>query len=216
MGSSAMMTQSPTSQSRVVSLLESFARDLKFTIRSLRRKPGFTMVVVLSLALGIGANTAIFSVVDAVLLRPLPIPHAKELVTVDVAASRDLPFGSTSYLDLQDFRQRSRAFESLAIDQNISAGLSTGQGEPQVVYGLMVSSSFLHVMQVQPSLGRDFRADEDEVPGKYPVAIISDALWGRAFANDPNVIGRNVKLNGKVFSIIGVTPKSFSGPSLFF
>ena len=216
MGASAVMTQSPTSQSRVVSLVESFARDLKFTIRSLRRKPGFTLVVVLSLALGIGANTAIFSVVDAVLLRPLPIPHAKELVTVDVAASRDLPYGNTSYLDLQDFRQRSRAFESLAIDQNISAGLSSGQGEPQVVYGLMVSSSFLHVMQVQPSLGRDFRADEDEVPGRYPVAIISDALWGRAFANDPNIIGRNVKLNGKSFTIVGVTPKSFTGPSLFF
>ncbi|HSS95503.1 MAG TPA: ABC transporter permease, partial [Terriglobales bacterium] len=214
MGPSAVMTQSPTSQSRLVSLIESFVRDLKFTVRSLRRKPGFTLVVVLSLALGIGANTAIFSVVDAVLLRPLPIPHAKELITVDVAASRDLPFGSSSYLDLQDFRQRSRAFESLAIDQNISAGLSTGQGEPQVIYGLMVSSSFLHVMQVQPSLGRDFRADEDEVPGKYPVAIISDALWGRAFANDPGIVGRQVKLNGKVFNIIGVTPKSFSGPNL--
>jgi len=216
MGPSAVMTQSPTSQSRVVSLLESLVRDLKFTIRSLRRKPGFTLVVVLSLALGIGANTAIFSVVDAVLLRPLPIPNPHELVTVDVAASRDVPVGGSSYLDLQDFRHRSRAFESLAIDQFISAGMSSGQGEPQVIYGLLVSASFLHTMQIQPSLGRDFRADEDEVPGKYPVAIISDALWGRAFANDPNIVGRQVRLNGKSFTIIGVTPKAFTGPSLFF
>ncbi len=216
MGPSTTMTISPTSQSRIISLIESFARDLRFTIRSLRRKPGFTLVVVLSLALGIGANTAIFSVVDAILLRPLPIPHPHELITVDVAASRLSQFGAASYLDLQDFRARSRAFESLAISQSTSAGLSTGQGEPQVVYGMLVSASFLHTMQIQPSLGRDFRADEDSVPGKYPVAIISNALWGRVFANDSGIIGRQVKLNGKSFTVIGVTPRSFTGSNLFF
>src|ERR1043166_3304341 len=116
MGPSAVMTQSPTSQSRVVSLLESFVRDLKFTIRSLRRKPGFTFVVVLSLALGIGANAAIFSVVDAILLRPLAIPHPDNLIMIDVAASKMQQFGNTSYLDWKDFTSRSRAFESLAIE----------------------------------------------------------------------------------------------------
>ena len=215
MGPSSAVTH-PTSQSRIVSLLDSLRRDLRFTFRSLRRKPGFTLIVVLSLALGIGANTAIFSVVDAILLRPLPIPHPQELITVDVAASRLTQFGAASYLDLQDFRARSRAFESLAISQSTSAGLSTGQGDPQVVYGSLVSASFLHTMQVPPSLGRDFRDDEDSVPWKYPVVIISDGLWGRVFANDPGIIGRQVKLNGKSFTIIGVTPKSFSGPNLFF
>lgn len=215
MGPSAAVTH-PTSQSRIVSLFESFVRDMRLTLRSLRRKPGFTLVVVLSLALGIGANTAIFSVVDAILLRPLPIPHPSELVTVDVAASRLTAFGAASYLDLQDFRSRSRAFESLAIDQGISAGMSSGQGDPQVVYGMLVSASYLHTMQIQPALGRDFRADEDTVPGKYPVAIISHALWGRAFANDPEIIGRQVKFNGKSFTIIGVTPQAFTGSNLFF
>ena len=110
---------------RVVSLIESFWRDTRFTFRSLRNRPGFTFIVVLSLALGIGANTSIFSVVDAVLLRPLPIPNPHDLVVVDVAASRQLPFGGTSYLDYMDFRSRSKSFEKLAIAQIISAGMST-------------------------------------------------------------------------------------------
>jgi predicted permease len=206
----------PTSQSRIFSLVESFWRDLRFTLRGLRRRPGFTLSVVLSLALGIGANTAIFSGVDAILLRPLPVPDPHDLISVDVAASRLTQFGGSSYLDLADFRSRSRAFESLAISQNISAGMNTGAGEPQIIYGLLVSGSFFSTMRVQPSLGRDFRPEEDEAPGKYPVAIISNALWGRAFANDKNVIGRQVKLNDKSFTIIGVAPQSFSGANLFF
>src|SRR5450755_1102154 len=212
----SVIVGSQTSQSRIASLAEGFWRDLRFTLRTLRRKPGFTLAVALSLALGIGANTAIFSAVDAILLRPLPVPHPHDLITVDVAASRLSQFGGASYLDLMDFRSRSRAFESLAIAQNISAGMSTGEGEPQVVYGLLVSGSFFSTMQVQPALGRDFRLEEDEAPGKYPVAIISYALWGRVFANDKNVVGKLVKLNGKSFTIIGVAPKSFTGVDLFF
>ena len=214
MNSSTSVSQN--SQSRIVSLAEAFWRDLRFTVRGLRRKPGFTAAVVISLALGIGANTAIFSGVDATLLRPLPVPNPHDLITVDVAASRLQQFGGTSYLDLKDFTSRSRAFEHLTIFQNFSAGMSTGQGEPQVIYGYLVSGSFFPTMQVQPALGRDFRPDEDEVPGKYPVAIISHGLWGRAFANEKNVIGRQVKLNGQSFTIIGVAPESFTGTNLFF
>ncbi len=216
MGPSTVMTHSPTSQSRIISLFESFARDLKFTIRSLRRKPGFTFIVALSLALGIGANAAIFSVVDAILLRPLPIPHPDNLIVIDVAASKMQQFGNTSYLDWKDFTSRSRAFESLAIEQDISAGMSTGQGEAQVVYGMLVSGNIFSTLQIQPALGRYFRPDEDQVLDKSPVAVISYSLWGRAFANDPNVIGREVKFSGKTFTIIGVTPKSFTGPNIFF
>jgi predicted permease len=205
-----------TSQSRIVSYFESLGRDLRFTFRSLRRKPGFTMIVVLSLALGIGANTAIFSVVDATLLRPLPVPNPDNFIVIDVAASRLTQFGGSSYLDLQDFRSRSRAFESLAITQNISAGMSTGAGEPQVVYGSLVSGSFFSTVQIHPALGREFRPEEDEAPGKSPVVILSNALWGRAFANDPNIIGKQIKLNSKSFTIIGVTPKAFTGSNLYY
>ena len=115
-----------------------------------------------------------------------------------------------------DFRSRSKSFEKLAIAQIISAGMSTGQGEPQVVWGMLVSASFLSTMQVAPAVGRDFRPDEDEVQGRSPVAVISYALWGRSFGSDPGVVGRQVKLNGHVFTIVGVAPKSFTGPDLFF
>jgi len=214
MNLSSSVSQTP--QPRIISLLDALARDLRFTIRALRRKPGFTFTVVISLVLGIGANTAIFSGVDATLLRPLPIPKARELVTIDVAASHLTQFGGTSYLDFTDFRSRSRAFENLAISQGMSAGMTTGEGEAQIVYGMLVSGSFLSTLHVQPVLGRDFRSEEDEVPGKYPVAIIGSDLWAKAFANDRNVIGREIKLNGRGFTIIGVTPASFTGVSLFF
>jgi len=214
MNLSSAVSQTP--QPRIISLLEALGRDLRFTIRGLCRNPGFTVTAVLSLALGIGANTAIFSGVDAILLRPLPIPNARELITVDVAASRLTQFGGSSYLDLADFRRRSRAFENLAISQVFSAGMSTGQGQPQIIYGMLISGSFLSTLQVQPTLGRDFRPEEDQAPGKYPVAIISNDLWTRTFASDVNIVGREIKLNGRAFTIVGVTPKSFTGTSLFF
>ncbi len=214
MNLSSSVSQTP--QPRIISLLDAFRRDVRFTFRGLRRNPGFTITIVISLALGVGANTAIFSGVDATLLRPLPIPHARELVTLDVAASRVTQFGGSSYLDSTDFRSRSRAFEKLAISQVMSAGMSIGHGEPQIVYGMLVSGSFLSTLQVQPALGRDFRPEEDEVPGKYPVAIISSDFWAKAFAKDKNVIGKEIKLNGRGFTIIGVTPETFGGVSLFF
>ena len=216
MNPSPTLSQQPSLSARIVSLMEAFGRDLRFTVRSLRHRPGFTFIVVLSLALGIGANTAIFSLVDATLLRPLPIPNPHDLVIVDVAASKLTQFGDASYLDYADFRSRSKSFQDLAIAQNMSAGMSTGQGDAQVAWGLLVSGSFFSTMQVAPVMGRDFRRDEDEVPGKYPVAIISYALWGRSFANHPGVIGRQVKLNGQSFTIIGVAPESFTGPDLFY
>jgi macrolide transport system ATP-binding/permease protein len=214
MNLSSSVSQTP--QPRIISLLDALARDLRFTFRALRRNPGFTFTVVISLALGIGANTAIFSAVDATLLRPLPVPNPRELVTIDVAASHLTQFGDTSYLDFTDFRSRGRAFENLAISQGMSAGMTTGQGEPQIVYGMLVSGTFLSTLHVQPVLGRDFRPEEDEVPGKYPVAIISSDLWAKSFANDRNVIGKEIRLNGRGFTIIGVAPASFTGVSLFF
>jgi predicted permease len=135
---------------------------------------------------------------------------------VDIAASRLTQFGTASYLDFTDFRTRSRAFAKLAISQGVSAAMSAGQIEAQVVYGELVSGSFLSTLGIQPALGRDFRPEEDEVPGKYPVVIISDSLWARAFSYDRNIVGRQIKLNGQTFTIIGVTPKSFTGNSLFF
>jgi predicted permease len=201
-------------------LLENFGRDLRFTFRALRKKPGFATVVALSLALGIGANAAIFSLVDAMILRPLPVPHPGNLIVIDTAASRLTQFGGSSYLDYLDFCTRAKSFQALLITQQVSAGMNPAgivpNSKPQAVYGSLVSANYFSTLDVQPALGRGFLPEEGQVPDKYPVVVISYALWSRAFASNPSVVGKNIKLNGHSFTIIGVAPKSFTGTDLFF
>jgi putative ABC transport system permease protein len=207
-------------EARLGHLLESFSRDLRITFRGLRKKPGFTIVVVLSLALGIGANAAIFSLVDAIVFRPIPVPHAGEVVAIDTAASKLTRFGSSSYLDYVDFCARAKSFESLAIAQQMAAGMNASTAapasKPENVAGLLVSANFFSALEVQPLLGRGFLPEEDQVPEKYPVAVISYSLWNRVFAKDPDVAGKIIKLNGHGFTIVGVAPESFTGIDLFF
>jgi predicted permease len=177
------------------------------------------MVVVLSLALGIGANTAIFSLCDGMVFRPLPVPNPGGLVTIDVAASRLTSFGSSSYLDWVDLSTRSKSFQSLSTRQDMSAAMNpvgaVPDGKPQVVWGQLVSGNFFSMLGVQPALGRTFLPQEDQIPGKYPVMLISYSLWQRTFAADLEIIGKQVELSGHSFTIIGVTPKSFSGVDLW-
>lgn len=205
---------------RLGHLLESLSRDLRITFRGLRKKPGFTIVVVLSLALGIGANAAIFSLVDAIVFRPIPVPHAGEVVAIDTAASKLTRFGGSSYLDYVDFCARAKSFESLAIAQQMSAGMNASTAapasKPENVAGLLVSANFFAALEVQPLLGRGFLPEEGQVPEKYPVAVISYSLWNRVFAKDPDVAGKIIKLNGHSFTIVGVAPESFTGIDLFF
>lgn len=201
-------------------LLENLGRDLRFTFRALRKKPGFTAVVTLSLALGVGANAAIFSLVDAIILRPLAVPHPGDVIVIDTAASRLTRFGGSSYQDYLDFCNRASSFQALLITQQVSAGMNPAgivpDSEPQAVYGSLVSANYFSTLEVQPALGRGFLPEEGQVPDKYPVAVISYSLWSRAFAGDPRVLGKNIKFNGHSFTIIGVAPKSFTGTDLFF
>src|SRR5215469_7834692 len=177
------------------------------------------MVVVLSLALGIGANTAIFSLCDGMVFRPLPVPNPGGLVTIDIAASRVTSFGSSSYLDWVDLSTRSKSFQSLSTRQDMSAAMNpvgaVPNGKPQVVWGQLVSGNFFSMLGVQPALGRTFLPEEGQTPGKYPVMLISYSLWQRTFAGDPGIIDKQVELSGHTFTIIGVTPKSFSGVDLW-
>src|SRR5579864_8515267 len=142
-----------------ISVLDTLWRDLRFSLRSLRKRPGFTIVVVLSLALGIGANTAIFSLVDGIIFRPLPVPNPGGLVTIDIAASRLTSFGASSYLDWVDLSTRSKSFQALSTRQDMSAGLNPAgvvpDGKPQVVWGQLVSGNFFSTLGVQPELGRE-------------------------------------------------------------
>ena len=178
------------------------------------------MVVILSLALGIGANTAIFSLVDGIVFRPLPVPNPGGLVTIDIAASRLTSFGASSYPDWVDLSAGSKSFQALSTRQDMAAGLNPAgavpDGKPQVVWGQLVSGNFFSTLGVQPALGRTFLPEEDQTPGKYPVMVISYSLWNRMFAGNPDVIGKQVKLSGQSFTIIGVTPKSFAGVDLWF
>ena len=203
-----------------ISILDTVSRDLRFSLRGLRKRPGFTIVVVLSLALGIGANTAIFSLVDGIIFRPLPVPNPGGLVTIDIAASRLTSFGDSSYLDWVDLSARSKSFQALSTREGMSAGLNPAgvvqDGKSQVVWGQLVSGNFFSTLGVQPELGRAFLPEEDQTPGKYPVMVISYSLWKRMFAGNPEIIGKQVQLSGHNFTIIGVTPKSFSGTDLWF
>ena len=203
-----------------ISFLDTLWCDLRFSLRSLSKRPGFTMVVVLSLALGIGANAAIFSLVDGIVLRPLPVPNPGGLVSIDIAASRLTSFGNSSYLDWVDLSARSKSFQALSTRQDMAAGLNPAgavpDGKPQVVWGQLVSGNFFSTLGVQPVLGRAFLPEEDQTPGKYPVMVISYSLWNRMFAGNPDVIGKRVQLSGQSFTIIGVTPESFAGVDLWF
>jgi hypothetical protein len=148
-----------------ISFIDMLWRDLRFSFRSLRKRPGFTMVVVLSLALGIGANTAIFSLVDGIVFRPLPVPNPGGLVTIDIAASRLTTFGASSYLDWVDLSTRSKSFQALSTRQDMAGGLNPAgavpDGKPQVVWGQLVSGNFFSTLGVQPALGRTFLPEED-------------------------------------------------------
>jgi len=200
--------------------IETFFRDVRLAFRNIRRNPVFTLIVVLSLALGIGANAAIFSLADAIILRPMPVPNAAGVIVVDTAASKLSRYGGSSYLDYIDFRARAKSFQSLAISQAMSAGMNTSaaasNNKPENVYGAMVSGNLLSTLQVKPIVGRDFLPEEDATPDKFPVAIVSYSLWNRVFAKDPAIAGKQIKLNGHSFTIVGVTPQSFTGTDLFF
>jgi predicted permease len=181
-------------------------QDLRYALRQLRKSPGFTVVAVLTLALGIGANTAIFSVVNAVLLNPLPFPNASRIVSL-FEATPNFPRGSISYPNFLDWQRDNRAFEAIAAFR-WTDGAITGVGEAEEVQARRVSATFFPILGVNPILGRNFTPDEDR-RGANPTALISEGLWKRKFGRDPNVIGKRLIVAGRGRTIIGVIPASF-------
>ena len=184
-------------------MFHEFTQDLRYGCRSLLKARGFTLVAVLTLALGIGANSAIFSFVDGVLLRPLPYPHADRLVQV----SEKPPGGSRnpiSALNFLDWQSQSTAFDALAATTGGSLTLS-GVGEPVLLRTGRVSASYFDVFEIAPALGRTFARDEDE-PGKEHVVVLSHALWATKFGGDPALVGRALTLDGEPYTVIGVMP----------
>ena len=191
--------------------METFWRNLQYSLRTLRKRPGFTVTVVITLALGIGANATIFTWIKAVLLEPLPgIEQPERLVEV-WGATRNNSALSLSYLDYLDYRDRNVVFSGLAAHQVQPLNLGRG-GKPERVWGAVVSGNYFNVLGVKALIGRTFLPEEDRMPNSHPVAVIGYGLWQRDFGADPKVIGRTITLNEHDFTIIGVTPKEFGSP----
>jgi putative ABC transport system permease protein len=193
-------------EQRRLPFVETFMQDLRYGIRVLRRSPGFAAAAVLTLALGIGANTAIFTIVDAVLLRPLPFSDPDRLVTVG-DRNADGNSSNVGYLTLAEWRERSRTFEAFALMRSWQPTLFVN-GEAERLPAVRVSWNYFDMMRVRPVLGRTFTADEDR-PDHWRVVLLSDALWRRRFAADPGVVGRAIVMNDREYRVIGVLPADF-------
>jgi putative ABC transport system permease protein len=181
-------------------------QDIRFGLRMLWKSPGFTLVTILALALGIGANSAIFSVVNGVLLRPLPFKTAERLVFLS-EWSQQVPDMSVSYPNYQDWRDQSTVFDQLAAFR--SAGyILTGTGDPERLTAREVSASFFPALGVSPALGRNFTTDEDK-PGANHTVVISYGLWQRRFGGNSNIVGQTITLNDQSFTVVGVLPQTF-------
>jgi predicted permease len=193
--------------------LSSLWQDVRYSFRQLRRNPGFAAVAILTLALGIGANTAIFSVVDAVLLRPLPVQHSQQLVDVyneipqKILFIRDVPL---SYPEYEDLVRQSTCFSGLAAYYADTFALERQSGS-WLVPGMLVTGNYFDTLGVGAVLGRTFDSAGVAKPGGYAVAVISHSLWERQFGGNRNVLGKTIELNGNLFTVIGVAPASFNG-----
>ncbi len=194
-------------ESRRVHLVETFLQDVRYGLRSLIKNPGFSLVAILTLALGIGANTAIFSVVNAVLLNPLPFPHPEELVALH-ESKPNFEHGSISYPNFVDWKKGNHSFAAMAIARETSFSL-TGIGDAEQVRGLFVSTDFFPMLGVNTVIGRTLVNGEDVIGGPA-VAMIHDGLWQRKFGGAHDVLGKSITLDGRSYTIIGVIPASFN------
>jgi len=190
-------------------------QDVRYGARMLAASPAFTIVAVVSLAIGIGANCAIFSFADGLLLRPLPVARPGEVLAVGSTSSLEALNASAlvaSYRDYVDLRDRNTSFEGLAAFSTLTAGFALdASATPKLKLGMLVSGNLLPLMGVEPAIGRSFRPEEDQVPARDAVVVLGHAMWEQEFASDPHVLGRTVRLGGVPFTVIGVTPESFTG-----
>jgi predicted permease len=186
--------------------MATFLQDILYSVRLIARSPGFAMIAILTLALGIGVNTAVFSVVNGVLLNPLPYRHPNQLVAV-YAKNKTFDRSSISYPNFLDWVRGQHCFSALAAFRGDDYNL-TGMGEPQRVSAEMVSASFFPLLGINPVVGRQFSSEEDQV-GTRPVALISGGFWKREFGSSPDAVGKTLDLNGVGYTIIGVLPASF-------
>lgn len=187
-----------------------FLDDLKYALRRLARTPGFTLVAVVSLALGIGGNTAVFSVVNAVLLRGLPVRAPEALVEIYTSESDGYAYSTSSYPDFLDMRSLTDVFEGVVGTRTFLARVERGAA-PSMAFGELVSWDYFQVLGVAMRLGRAFLPEEDATPGTHPVTILGHRAWVSDFGADPSVVGSTVRLGGRPYTVVGVLPEDFTG-----
>jgi putative ABC transport system permease protein len=194
--------------------MQTLIQDLRYGMRMLAKNPGFTLLGILTIALGVGANTVIFSVVNAVLLRPLPFPESERLVRLNESHnSPDFPTANLTHATFLDLAGNSETLENIAAARFWSENLAEG-GEPEQVSSMLVSADFFAALRVVPALGRTFLPEEDQ-PGRDRVVILSDGLWRRRYGADLSLVGRTIKVSGVERMVIGVLPRSFQSSFLF-
>jgi putative ABC transport system permease protein len=186
--------------------METLFQDVRYGLRMLGKSPSFTAVAILTLALGIGANTAIFSIVNGVLLNPLPFPHADRLIALGENKA-NFENGSISYPNFRDWQKENRSFSSMAVSRIFSFSL-LGAGGAEQIHGELISSDFFSTLGVKPLAGRLFANGEDEV-GAAPVALIGEDIWRRKFSSSPNILGKSLRLGPKSYTVVGIIPASF-------
>ena len=193
---------------------ERLVQDARYALRGMRKSPGFTAVVVLTLALGIGVNTAIFGLVDRLMLRPLPFPQSDRLAAL-YFRNKWYPYAykSLSYPDYVYYRDHNEMFSGLSAYDDVTVNLRSG-ADDEAVAAQIVSANYFDVLGVRPVLGRSFLPEEDVAPGRNPVAMLSREAWERRFAADPGILGRHIAVNGAKFTIVGIVPNGFTGLDL--
>src|SRR5215469_3188239 len=185
-------------------------QEIRYAFRMILRSPGFTAIAALSLALGIGANAAIFSLVDALLLRPMPVANPGSVMEVNLdKASGDI--GGVSYPDYLDFRAATKSFDGMAAFEFTTVSMAHSASEtPQIRLGTLVSDNFFSMLGVEPAMGRDFRPEEN-ARGGSPAVVLAYAFWQDQFNGDRQIIGQTVRISGMDFNVVGIAPKTFTG-----
>ncbi|MFI5230710.1 MAG: ABC transporter permease, partial [Gemmatimonadales bacterium] len=199
---------------RGTQLVDTLVRDVRFAVRSLRRAPAFTIVVVTTLALGIGANSAVFSIVDAVLLHPLAVARPAQLVAITEAITDQVPYASLSYPNYRALADRARSFSGVAAFATQDAVVVTAAGQPEELSTTAASGNYFSVLGLQAQVGRLLTPSDDDTPGAHAVVVLSDALWTREYNRNPAIIGSTMKIGNNPFTIIGVAPRGFRGTRL--
>jgi putative ABC transport system permease protein len=198
-------------------MFETIWQDLRHGARMLVKSPGFALIGIMSIAIGVGANAAMFSIADGLILRPLPVPASGDVLSIAATTpTGQVRLGGISYPDYTDLRSRARGFGDLAAADGLMVSFARHRDEAaRGTWGVAVSANFFDVLQVRPALGRTFSRDEDRVVGRDAVVVLGHDTWTEQFGADPAIVGREIRLTGRVFTVIGVAPEGFTGIDLY-